>query len=80
MVDLVPRDDGENEPDRLQGSYQLYQLLDVEVPQVKLPVAPGRNLAVLVEAAARNQILRYGGYDAAEDFMRRQRAELQEQQ
>lgn len=79
IVDLVPREEGAIEPDRLQGSYQVKELLEVEVPQVMLPVAPGRNLAVLVEAAARSQILRYGGYNAAEDFTRRQRAELQEQ-
>lgn len=81
IVDLVPREgDYGPELDRLQGSYQVRALLEVEVPQVKLPVAPGRNLAVLVEAATRNQILRYGGYDAAEDFTQRQRAALKEQQ
>lgn len=61
------------EEDRLSGSRRNRMLLDVSVPEVILPVAPGRNLAVLVEAAARNQILYNRGYDAAEDFIRRQR-------
>jgi len=79
VVDLMPPDERKGAGgDRLQGQRMTRTLLDVEVPQVRLPVAPGRNLAVLVEAAAQDQILRYGGYDAAEDFAYRQRAELQE--
>ncbi len=58
--------------DRLRGTRRLRTLLDVEVAEVEVPVAPGRNLAVLVEAAARNQILYNRGYDAAEDFIARQ--------
>ena len=55
--------------DRLAGSYRTRDVLGVEVPEITLPVAPGRNLAVLVECATRNHILRMGGYNAAEDFM-----------
>jgi HPr kinase/phosphorylase len=58
--------------DRLRGTHRTRRLLDVEVPEVELPVAPGRNLAVLVEAAARNHILYYRGYDATEEFIARQ--------
>ena len=36
-----------------------------------MPVAPGRNIALLVEVAARNQLLREGGYDAARRFVER---------
>ncbi len=57
--------------DRLQGSYRTRSLLGVEVPEITLPVAPGRNLAVLVECATRNHILRMSGYNATEDFMAR---------
>ncbi len=59
--------------DRLQGSRQTRTLLEVEISQLTLPVAPGHNLAVLTEGAARNHILALGGYDAAEVFMARQR-------
>ncbi len=58
--------------DRLMGTRRKQRMLDVEVPEIELPVAPGRNLAVLVEAAARNQLLYNNGYDAAADFISRQ--------
>lgn len=57
--------------DRLEGSYRTRRILDVDIPEITLPVAPGRNLAVLVECAARNHILRMNGYNSSEDFIRR---------
>jgi HPr kinase/phosphorylase len=65
--------------DRLQGSYRQRTILDIEVPEVTIPVASGRNLAVLVEAAARNHILLRKGYNALEAFMQRQRHRIQQQ-
>ncbi|MFO7594413.1 MAG: HPr(Ser) kinase/phosphatase [Pseudomonadota bacterium] len=59
--------------DRLKGTRRKRSLMEVEVDEVDLPVAPGRNLAVLVEAAARNHILYTNGYDSTEDFIHRQR-------
>jgi len=59
--------------DRLGTAEHTRNILGVDIPQVTLPVAPGRNLAVLVEAAARNHILKLNGYNAAEDFIERQR-------
>ncbi len=58
---------------RLEGSYRPKKILGLEVPEITLPVAPGRNLSVLVECAARNHILRMSGYNASQDFMDRQR-------
>jgi len=58
--------------DRLRGSHQLQNILGVDIEQITIPVAPGRNLAVLVEIAVRNHILSYKGYNAAEDFIQRQ--------
>ena len=55
--------------DRLEGSKQMRNILGVDVPEVLLPVAPGRNLSVLVEAAVRNYILQYSGYDATKELM-----------
>ncbi len=54
--------------DRLEGSRQMRDILGVSIPEVQLPVAPGRNLSVLVEAAVRNYILRNSGYDATEEL------------
>ena len=58
--------------DRLRGSRGSRRLLGVEVPEITLPVAPGRNLAVLVEAAVRNHVLNLKDYDAGRDLSDRQ--------
>ncbi len=67
-----------NELDRLRGNRNTRRILDVDVPEILLPVAPGRNLAVLVEAAARHHVLLHHGYDAAEDFISRQQRIMEE--
>lgn len=71
------RDEQMHQLDRLTGSKQSLTLLDVEIPQVHVPVAPGRNLAVLVEAATRQYIQLLSGYNATEDFMQKQQQYLQ---
>ncbi len=74
IVHLKPSDDDDvRNIDRLVGSQLNEMVLDVAIPQVILPVAPGRDLALLIEAAVRNHILRLSGYDAAQDFIERQR-------
>jgi HPr kinase/phosphorylase len=54
---------------RLTGSASNQRVLDMDIPVFHLPVAPGRNLAVLTEVAVRLQILRQQGKDPATDFM-----------
>ncbi len=51
--------------DRLGLRGERVTLLGVRVPRVRMPVAPGRNLALLVEVASRNQLLKERGFDAA---------------
>ncbi len=46
-------------------------ILDVEVPLLRIPVSPGRNLAVLIEVASLNQRLHNQGFFAAETFNRK---------
>jgi HPr kinase/phosphorylase len=46
-------------------------VLDLDVPVVGLPVAAGRNLAVLTEAAVRLHLLRSKGMDPAAAFLAR---------
>ncbi len=58
--------------DRLQGDYRVRRVLDVDIPEICLPVAPGRNLAVLLECAVRNHSLKMQGYNAADDFCEHQ--------
>ncbi len=60
--------------DRLYGNRIQRSILGVDIPEILIPVAPGRNLAVLVEAAVRNHILRHSGLDATEQLI-----ELQQQ-
>jgi len=48
----------------------------VKIRKVVIPVAAGRNLAVLVEAAVRVTILRFRGIDSTLEFVERQRRAL----
>lgn len=63
--------------DRLGNTQKTRNILGLEIPELTLPVSPGRNLAVLVEAAARNHLLNMSGYNAAEDFIERQQRAIQ---
>lgn len=57
--------------DRLQMQAATQEVLGVEIRKVVLPVAAGRNLAVLVEAAVRNYILQLRGIDSTREFIER---------
>jgi HPr kinase/phosphorylase len=73
IIDLLPLEKYQVEcVDRLTGSVSAKDILGVAIPRIVMPVAPGRNLAILVEAAVRHQILRIRGYDAGVDFIDRQ--------
>ena len=73
IVHLQRMSEGElKKIDRLQGSYAKQELLGITINRVTLPVAPGREMAVLVETAVRQYILLDRGYDAAEAFIGRQ--------
>jgi HPr kinase/phosphorylase len=54
-------------------------MVGVEIPVVRIPVAAGRNLAVLVEVAVRNHILKSRGINPMEQFAIRQQAEIDRQ-
>jgi HPr kinase/phosphorylase len=58
--------------DRLYGSRSMRTILNVDIPEILLPVATGRNLAVMVEAAVRNFILADHGHNSADEFIQRQ--------
>lgn len=74
IIDLHPATEKDlRRIDRLEGAYANRSVLGLDVPQITLPVAPGRNLAVLVECAARNHMLRMSGYSATSHFNDRQR-------
>jgi HPr kinase/phosphorylase len=56
------------EYDRLGFDDQHDTLLAIDVPKIRLPVRPGRNIATLIEVAARNQLLKYQGIHSARAF------------
>lgn len=59
------------EYDRLGLSDEFITILGVKVPQQLTPVRPGRNLAIIIEVAARNFSLKQLGYSAAHELDRR---------
>lgn len=75
IVQLVKRTD--NEFERLPIDAQFIDILGLPIRTVKIQVAEGRNLAVLVEAAVRNTILQLRGINTLHDFMTRQRQLIQ---
>jgi len=64
--------------DRLGIDDQSHELLGVLLDYVEMPVAPGRNLAVLVEVTARNQLLKRRGHNPARELARRLDRQLAE--
>ncbi len=71
LVINLERWEAGKEYDRLGLHDEKFPILGVEVPLLRMPVAPGRNIAILVEVAARNQLLKERGYDAARRFAER---------
>jgi HPr kinase/phosphorylase len=67
---------GASDSERLPLHEQSEDILGVAIRKVVIPVAAGRNLAVLLEAAVRNYILQLRGIHSTAKFMERQRAEI----
>jgi HPr kinase/phosphorylase len=66
LVVQLERWEAGREYDRLGLDDAYEEIMGVKVPLVRMPVAPGRNIAMLVEVAARNQLLRAQGRHAAQ--------------
>ncbi len=65
--------------DRLPLKPGAQLILGISISQVTIPVAAGRNLAVLVEAAVRNYVLQLRGIDSTREFVARQSHEIAKQ-
>ncbi len=61
----------DKEYDRLGMTENYTEILGVKVPSLLLPIHPGRNLAVVLEVAARNFRQKQMGYNAAVELTRR---------
>jgi len=64
------------EQDRLKIASQQEKILGVKIPKFLIPVAAGRNIAVLVEVALRNHMLLLRGVNGTRQFMQRQAREM----
>ncbi len=71
LVVQLERWDPGREYERLGLDDELYEILGLRIPVLRMPVAPGRNIAILVEVAARNQLLRLRGHHAARALVER---------
>lgn len=70
--------DPEKEYERLGIEERKRTIFDVEIPEYRIPVEPGRNLAILIEVAALQQRLIYQGYNPAQEFNKRLIQRIQE--
>lgn len=70
IINIEPWQDGMMY-DRLGLENQTTALLGVKIPTVKIPVKPGRNLAVIIEVAAMNNRQKKMGYNTAQEFTER---------
>ncbi len=70
VMEMRPWEHG-REYDRLDGESNTEEILGVKIPKLLVPVSPGRNLAILIEVAARNHRLKSMGYDAAQELIQR---------
>ena len=61
----------DKEYDRIGGEENVETIQAISVPKLTIPVSAGRNLAILIEVAARDQRLKNMGYDAASELIAR---------
>ena len=48
-----------------------YRLLGIDLPLIRIPISPGRNVSAVIELACRNHVLKTGGIDTARDLEKR---------
>jgi HPr kinase/phosphorylase len=63
--------------DRLGLDETLFTILETPCPYIRMPVALGRNVSILVEIAARNHVLKLQGHHSAREFARKLEAQLE---
>ena len=70
--------DTSREYDRLGFEEEKYTILGVEIPMLRIPVTPARNLTTIIEVAARNHLLKVMGYDSALEFEKKLLRKMEE--
>jgi HPr kinase/phosphorylase len=76
IVNLKVWGSGE-EIDRLGDVEKTEELLGIEIPYIEMPVASGRNIAIILEVAASNLILKRQGRYSAQEFIQKQKERFQ---
>ena len=79
IAQLIRRSDLEEHYERLPSQTMTEEILGVDVRKVVLPVAAGRNLAVLLEAAVRSTVMQLRGINTLKDFMERQQLAMEQE-
>ena len=77
VIDLAPWESGQPH-ERLGLDEKTYSILGLEIPYLRIPVGPGRNIASVIELAARNHLLKRMGHHSAIRLNEQLRAVLQE--
>ncbi len=72
--------DPEREYSRIGMVDEHESILDVNLPMVRLPITPGKNVTVICEVIAMNHLLRHYGYDPAEVFAKRLSRRIREKE
>jgi len=76
FVELCPWGTDDDDYERLGLQRRTRNVLDVPIPLLRIPVRPGRDMAVILEVAARNHLLQKAGHHAAKKFVEKLEATL----
>jgi len=76
VIELEHWEEGQSY-DRLGLDESLYNILETPCPYIRMPVAMGRNVGILVEIAARNHVLKLQGHHSAREFARQLEEQLE---
>jgi HPr kinase/phosphorylase len=79
VLELVEWDHN-REYDRLGFEEEKYTILGVDLPMLRIPVTPARNLTTIIEVAARNHLLKVMGYDSALEFEKKLLRKMEERE
>jgi len=72
--------DNHREYDRFWFEEEYFSILDVEIPMLRIPVTPARNLTTIIEVAVRNHLLKVMGYDSALEFEKKLLHKMEEKE
>jgi HPr kinase/phosphorylase len=72
--------DAHREYDRLGFEEEKFSVLGVELPMLRIPVTPARNLTTIIEVAVRNHLLKVMGYDSALEFEKKLLHKMEEKE